>query len=218
MACLEYAALATVAVIMVGFTLYQFRTLLTDVFGKVFDVPTLFPACDYVIPPDEIIWPKRGKFICPECGHDFSWPLAPCASPRGCGLLCLRHYRGCLRGGRVRDIFSPLLRVHNRVQNHLTQTPKTIQEERRGKLGRSPEEETRTMPKKGHTEEHLVAVLRQVEAGPQVAEICRKVGISQATYCLWKRPHRSLGERTPYEFARQIAASRDLSSLVTAGD
>src|SRR5215469_253003 len=27
------------------------------------------------------------------------------------------------------------------------------------------------------------------------------------------RPHRSLGERTPHEFARQIAASRDLPSL-----
>jgi putative transposase len=32
------------------------------------------------------------------------------------------------------------------------------------------------------------------------------------------RPHRSLGEMTPHEFARQIAASRDLSSLATAGD
>ena len=32
------------------------------------------------------------------------------------------------------------------------------------------------------------------------------------------RPHRSLGERTPYEFARQIAASRDLSGLTTAGN
>ena len=36
------------------------------------------------------------------------------------------------------------------------------------------------MPKKGHTEEQVVAVLRQVEAGVKVAEICRKVGISQA--------------------------------------
>jgi putative transposase len=27
------------------------------------------------------------------------------------------------------------------------------------------------------------------------------------------RPHRALGERTPHEFARQIAASRDLSRL-----
>jgi hypothetical protein len=35
------------------------------------------------------------------------------------------------------------------------------------------------MPKKGHTEEQIVAVLRQVEAGERVAEICRKVGISR---------------------------------------
>lgn len=31
------------------------------------------------------------------------------------------------------------------------------------------------------------------------------------------RPHRALGERTPSEFARQIAASRDPSSPITAG-
>jgi putative transposase len=30
------------------------------------------------------------------------------------------------------------------------------------------------------------------------------------------RPHRALGERTPHEFARQIAASRDLTGLLTA--
>lgn len=32
------------------------------------------------------------------------------------------------------------------------------------------------------------------------------------------RPHRALGERTPHEFARQIAASRDPSCLSNAGD
>jgi putative transposase len=32
------------------------------------------------------------------------------------------------------------------------------------------------------------------------------------------RPHRALGERTPNEFARQIAASRDLSCPTIAGD
>ena len=32
------------------------------------------------------------------------------------------------------------------------------------------------------------------------------------------RPHRALGERTPNEFARQIAASRDLSCSTIAGD
>jgi putative transposase len=49
------------------------------------------------------------------------------------------------------------------------------------------------MPKKGHTEEQIVAVLRQVEAGAKVAEICRKVGISQATYYLWKRQYSGIG-------------------------
>ena len=32
------------------------------------------------------------------------------------------------------------------------------------------------MPKKGHTEEQIVAVLRQVEVGARVAELCREVG------------------------------------------
>ena len=37
-----------------------------------------------------------------------------------------------------------------------------------------------------------MAVLRQVEAGARVAEICRKVGISHATY-LWKRQFSGVG-------------------------
>jgi putative transposase len=49
------------------------------------------------------------------------------------------------------------------------------------------------MPRKAHTEEQMVSVLRQVEAGARVAEICRKVGISQATYYLWKRQYSGVG-------------------------
>ena len=41
------------------------------------------------------------------------------------------------------------------------------------------------MPKSGHTEEQIVAVLRQVEAGARVDDVCRKVGISQATGSLF---------------------------------
>ena len=37
------------------------------------------------------------------------------------------------------------------------------------------------MPKSGHTEEQIVAVLRQVEAGARVDDVCRKVGISPPT-------------------------------------
>ena len=49
------------------------------------------------------------------------------------------------------------------------------------------------MPKKAHTEEQIVAVWRQVEAGARVEEICRKVGIGQATYYLWKRKYSGVG-------------------------
>ncbi len=49
------------------------------------------------------------------------------------------------------------------------------------------------MPKRGHTEEQMVAVLRQVEGGARVEDICRKVGISQATYYLWKRKYTGVG-------------------------
>ena len=36
------------------------------------------------------------------------------------------------------------------------------------------------MPRKAHTEEQIVAVLRQGEAGEKVADICRKVGSVKA--------------------------------------
>ena len=49
------------------------------------------------------------------------------------------------------------------------------------------------MPNKAHTEEQIVAVLRQVQAGAGVDEVCRKVGISQATYYLWKRKYTGVG-------------------------
>ena len=49
------------------------------------------------------------------------------------------------------------------------------------------------MPKKGHTEEQIVAVLRQAEAGEKVSELCRKVGISEATYYAWKKQYAGLG-------------------------
>ncbi len=49
------------------------------------------------------------------------------------------------------------------------------------------------MPKKGHTEEQIVAVLRQVEAGARVEKVCRKAGISEETYYLWKRQYSGVG-------------------------
>jgi putative transposase len=49
------------------------------------------------------------------------------------------------------------------------------------------------MPKKAHTEEQIVAVLQQGQAGEKVADICRKVGISEGTYYAWKKQFAGLG-------------------------
>jgi len=49
------------------------------------------------------------------------------------------------------------------------------------------------MPKKGHTEEQIIAALKQSEGGEKTADICRKLGISQATFYLWKKQYAGLG-------------------------
>ena len=43
------------------------------------------------------------------------------------------------------------------------------------------------MPKKGHTEEQILAALLEGASGTRVAEVCRRMGTSQATYFLWKK-------------------------------
>ena len=40
--------------------------------------------------------------------------------------------------------------------------------------------------KKRFTEEQIIGVLKEAEIGLKVAEICRKYGISDATYYNWK--------------------------------
>jgi len=49
------------------------------------------------------------------------------------------------------------------------------------------------MAKRGHTEEAILRVLRGAESGETVVEICRKHGISQQTFYLWKKKYAGLG-------------------------
>ena len=49
------------------------------------------------------------------------------------------------------------------------------------------------MPKKGNSEEQILAALHEGESGTKEAEICRRMGISQATYFVWKKKYAGLG-------------------------
>ena len=49
------------------------------------------------------------------------------------------------------------------------------------------------MARKGHTEEQIIAALQQAEAGAKTGELCRKLGISQATFYNWKKQYAGLG-------------------------
>jgi putative transposase len=56
-----------------------------------------------------------------------------------------------------------------------------------------------------------VAALRQGEAGEKVGDICRKVGISEATYYAWKKQYAGLGVSELREL-RQLRHDVDLGS------
>lgn len=43
------------------------------------------------------------------------------------------------------------------------------------------------------TESQIVAILREAEAGVKVKEVCRKHGISDATYYNWKAKYGGMG-------------------------
>jgi putative transposase len=48
------------------------------------------------------------------------------------------------------------------------------------------------MVRKRYTEEQIIAVLREAEAGAKISDLCRKYGMSDATYYNWKAKYAGL--------------------------
>jgi len=48
------------------------------------------------------------------------------------------------------------------------------------------------MSRKGHTEEEIIYVVRQAEAGKKVGEICREMDVSPQAFYRWKRRYAGL--------------------------
>jgi putative transposase len=49
------------------------------------------------------------------------------------------------------------------------------------------------MKKSRFTEEQVIYVLRLAESGTPMSDVCRQMGISEATFYVWKKKYASLG-------------------------
>ena len=70
------------------------------------------------------------------------------------------------------------------------------------------------MPKKGHSEEQIIAALKQHESGENVADICRKLGVSQASFYTWKKQSAGMGVQELREMRQLREKNSRLKRLV----
>ncbi len=49
------------------------------------------------------------------------------------------------------------------------------------------------MKKSRYTEEQIAFALRQAEGGTPVADVCRQMGVSEASFYVWKKKYGRLG-------------------------
>lgn len=64
------------------------------------------------------------------------------------------------------------------------------------------------------TEEQIAFALRQAETGTKVAEVCRKMGISDATFYNWKKKYGGLGLNELRRLKQLEEENRQLKKLV----
>ncbi|MBC8139772.1 MAG: transposase [Fibrella sp.] len=70
------------------------------------------------------------------------------------------------------------------------------------------------MPKKTFTEEQIVSTLRQVEGGATVADVCRKVGVTEQTFYRWKKKYAGVGIAELRRLKQLEEENRKLKQLV----
>jgi putative transposase len=70
------------------------------------------------------------------------------------------------------------------------------------------------MRRSRYSEEQIAMALRQAEAGTPVGDICRKLGITEATFYRWKKRFGSLGVPELRELRQLREENRKLKGLV----
>lgn len=70
------------------------------------------------------------------------------------------------------------------------------------------------MKKSKFTEEQIAFALKQAESGTRVEEVCRKMGISQATFYAWRKKFGGLGVCELRRLRQLEEENRKLKQLV----
>lgn len=70
------------------------------------------------------------------------------------------------------------------------------------------------MKKSKFTEEQIAFALKQAESGTVIEEICRKMGISQATFYAWRKKFGGLGVSELRRLRQLEEENRKLKQLV----
>lgn len=70
------------------------------------------------------------------------------------------------------------------------------------------------MKAKRYTEEQIIAVLREGETGARVGELCRKYGMSDATYYNWKAKYAGMTVNDLKRLKALEAENRRLKQIV----
>ena len=70
------------------------------------------------------------------------------------------------------------------------------------------------MKKSKFPEEQIGFALRQAEAGTPVEQVCRKLGVSQATFFRWKKQYGAMGVGDLRRLRPLVEENRKLKQLV----
>ena len=70
------------------------------------------------------------------------------------------------------------------------------------------------MPRKRHSEERIIYALKQIEGGAKGLEMCRELGISEATLYNWKKRYAGMGVSELRRLKQLEDENRRLKGLV----
>ena len=68
--------------------------------------------------------------------------------------------------------------------------------------------------RKRYTEEQIIGILREVESGTSIAEVCRQYGVSEATVHRWREKYRGMDKEELHRLKELEAENVKLRKLV----